>query len=97
MSIPSPLPSHIYKILPSTSTFPIPIPASYEFKLSPLDSADGFLHFSTASQLESTLSRFFREDKSVMLLKCAYPRLSGFKVVKWEAGGDSRMSSESIR
>lgn len=86
MPPPSPLPKYIYKILPSTPyySFPIPIPASHEFVLSPLDAADGFLHFSTTDQLEGTLSRFFTKDEKVMLLKCDLERLSSWKVLKWD-------------
>ncbi|KAL8278525.1 hypothetical protein RQP46_009017 [Phenoliferia psychrophenolica] len=89
---PSPLPSHIYKILPHHSVdpryaFPIPIPASHEFFVSDLDAKDGFMHFSTPAQLEGTLSRFFSAVPAVTLLKCNLARLSGWKVVKWEQAG----------
>lgn len=101
MTAPSPLPRYIYKILPSAAVdpfyaFPIPLPASHEFALSPLDSKDGFLHFSTRNQLEQTLSRFFKEEKSVVLLKCELARLSGFKVVKWEAAGSGGASHRTL-
>lgn len=87
---PSPLPLYIYKILPHHSinpsyAFPIPIPASHEFYLSPLDAKDGFLHFSTTEQLEGTLSRFFGDQPKVTLLKCDLKRLSSFKIVKWDS------------
>ena len=103
MTAPSPLPRYIYKILPSASAdpfyaFPMPLPASHEFALSPLDSKDGFLHFSTSTQLLQTLSRFFKDEKSVTLLQCDFARLGGFKVVKWEAagsGGASRLAAST--
>ena len=92
MSTPSPLPAYIHKILPLASsdpfyTFPIPIPASHEFALSPLDSKDGYLHFSTAQQLEGSLRRFFKDAEGVTLLKCDFKKLAGFKRVKWESAG----------
>ncbi|ORY89156.1 hypothetical protein BCR35DRAFT_288461 [Leucosporidium creatinivorum] len=86
-------PAYIYKILPHHTVNPryalppVPIPASFEFPVSELDAADGFLHFSTTLQLAGTLNRFFADDKAVTLVKCDYPRLSGFKVVKWEQAG----------
>ncbi|GAA5959791.1 hypothetical protein JCM3765_000104 [Sporobolomyces pararoseus] len=85
-------PTYVYKIVPTAVSnpryvFPIPIPASHEFVLSELDAKDGFIHLSTAPQIHQVLSRFFADEKSVMLLKIDYGRLSGFKVVKWEQGG----------
>lgn len=102
MTAPSPLPRYIYKILPSARldpfyAFPSPLPASHEFALSPLDSKDGYLHFSTSQQLPQTLSRFFKDAESVTLLKCEFARLSAFKVVKWEqadSGGQSFVCSD---
>jgi uncharacterized protein (DUF952 family) len=57
---------------------------------------DGFLHFSTASQLEGTLSRFFADQPAVTLLKCDYARLSGWKVIKWEQAGSGGGASRSF-
>ncbi|BGP26595.1 hypothetical protein Rt10032_c11g4460 [Rhodotorula toruloides] len=92
MSEKQPAPStvdYVYKIVTASSVnpryaFPRPIPASHVFALSELDTQDGFIHLSTAAQLPRTLNRFFESDPQVVLLKCDYKRLSGWKVVKWE-------------
>ena len=94
MSAPSPLPDYIYKILPNTSVYqgiPVPVPAGWEIPQTDVDSKDGFIHFSTRTQLPGTLNRFFSSDETVQLLKIDYKRLSSFKVVKWEkaSNGDS--------
>ncbi|BGP42308.1 hypothetical protein JCM10449v2_006313 [Rhodotorula kratochvilovae] len=88
--------NYVYKIVPHSSvnprhTFPVPIPASHTFVLSELDAKDGYLHMSTASQLAGTLNRFFKGDSKVVLLKMDYKRLSGWKVVKWEASGSGEI------
>ncbi|GAA6011283.1 hypothetical protein JCM11491_006783 [Sporobolomyces phaffii] len=88
-------PAFVYKIVPSAASnpryaFPIPVPASHEFVLSELDAKDGFIHLSTAPQLDAVLSRFFADADSVVLLKIDYARLAGFKVVKWEQAGSNR-------
>ncbi|KAI5478060.1 hypothetical protein MNV49_005523 [Pseudohyphozyma bogoriensis] len=71
----------------SKYAFPVPIPASHEFFLSPLDAKDGFLHLSTADQLSGTLGRFFVDVPAVTLLRLEYAKVAGFKVVKWEQAG----------
>lgn len=50
---PSPLPEFVYKII--TDPPPSPIPA--EYPLSDLDAQDGFIHLSTAWQVNRPLSR----------------------------------------
>lgn len=91
----------IYKILPSAESdprhaFPIPIPANYDFAVSDLDAQDGYLHFSTSSQIGATLSRFFATAKSVVLLKVDLKQLTNEngsnKIVKWEAAGSGGAS-----
>ncbi|GAA6016116.1 hypothetical protein JCM8202_005415 [Rhodotorula sphaerocarpa] len=85
---------YIYRIMPHSSanpryTFPVPIPARYEFLPLELDAKDGFMHLSTAKQLSGTLNRFFADVPAVTILKCDYGRLSAWKVVKWEGPSDS--------
>lgn len=46
--VPSPLPKHVYKIIPEAP--PSPLPA--EWPLSDLDRNDGFIHLSTAKQVK---------------------------------------------
>lgn len=100
-------PRFVYKIFPSpaANSFyqfagpPGPVAASHVFVPTPADAKDGFVHLSTADQVQGTLDRFFRGDdedqgaRQVTVLKLDYGRLSGFKVVKWEGGeldgGDS--------
>lgn len=94
MSAPATLPSFVYKILPATSPYmgtPTPIPSSWDFQKPESDLKDGFVHLSTRSQLPGTLARFFATDASVQLLKVDYPRMSTWKIVKWEqaSNGDS--------
>lgn len=49
-----------------------------------VDLDDGFMHFSTKTQLPGTLSRFFGNDEYVQLLKVDYGRMSAFKRVQWD-------------
>ncbi|KAK4689465.1 hypothetical protein P7C73_g633, partial [Tremellales sp. Uapishka_1] len=84
-----PRPEFIYKILPHSSvdsrfTFPIPIPASHQFFLSPLDMQDGFVHFSTGKQIPGTLNRFFQDVPAVTLLRCETDRLASWKRLSWD-------------
>ncbi|KAK4645524.1 hypothetical protein QC761_202198 [Podospora bellae-mahoneyi] len=78
-SPPSPLPTYVYKIIPSAP--PSPIPDFYP--LSDLDRQDGFVHLSTARQVPITSSLFFTSFKSFHILKL---RLSNFpqESVKWD-------------
>lgn len=54
----------------------------------PVDLTDGFVHFSTAGQLATTLSRHFAAEKDLTLLACDAARLSDD--LRWEPsrGGD---------
>ena len=79
--------SYVYKILPNTPVYqgiPVPVPSSYEIPRTQIDLDDGFIHLSTLKQLPGTLSRFFRDQTNVQILKIDYKRLSAFKIVKWE-------------
>ncbi|KAI9058190.1 hypothetical protein FKP32DRAFT_1582397 [Trametes sanguinea] len=60
-----PLPSYVYKILPSPP--PSPLPAA--LPLSDLDRQDGFIHLSTAAQVPATASLFFASATALSLLK----------------------------
>ncbi|KAK3988335.1 hypothetical protein QBC44DRAFT_104226 [Cladorrhinum sp. PSN332] len=79
MAPPSPLPSYVYKIIPSAP--PSPIPESYP--LSDLDKQDGFVHLSTSWQVPITSSLFFTNFTSFHILKL---RLANFPAdsVKWD-------------
>lgn len=72
MTAPTPLPTHLYKILPSAP--PTPLPA--RLPLSPLDAADGFIHLSTAAQTASTAAKYFADSAELWLLKIDYSTLA---------------------
>lgn len=54
----------------------------------PVDLADGFVHFSTAAQLATTLSRHFATETRLVLLACKVAHLGDD--LRWEPsrGGD---------
>ena len=60
-----PLPTYVYKILPSAP--PSPLPAV--LPLSDLDRKDGFIHLSNASHIPITASLFFASSTELSLLK----------------------------
>ena len=72
MPAPSPLPHHLYKILPSAP--PSPLPTS--LPLSDLDRNDGYIHLSTADQVPSTADKFFNDASELWLLKIKYDVLA---------------------
>jgi uncharacterized protein (DUF952 family) len=80
MTAPTPPPTYIYKILPSTPTAPSPLPLN--LPLSDLDRRDNFLHFSTSTQILGTLNAFFSHEEFVYILRVPYERVE--KWVKWE-------------
>lgn len=81
MPPPSPLPTYVYKILPSAPPSPLPS----HLPLSDLDAKDGFIHLSTAQQTPRTVGRFFSTTKELWLLKIPLDRIE--KCTKWEDGG----------
>lgn len=84
-SPPSPLPTYLYKILPSAP--PSPLPAS--LPLSDLDANDGFIHLSTAAQVPGTAAAFFGGFEELWLLKVSY--LPGSSSTE---GGQGKTSGE---
>lgn len=68
MSAPSPLPTYLYKILPSAP--PSPLPA--RLPLSDLDRNDGYIHLSTSEQVPGTADKFFDSVSELWLLKIKY-------------------------
>ncbi|KAI2640146.1 hypothetical protein GGS21DRAFT_505434 [Xylaria nigripes] len=82
MAPPTPLPTYVYKILPTSP--PSPIPAQYP--LSELDQKDGFVHLSTATQIPDTAGLFFAEATTLWILKIRFK--SDFHgVTTWEVPG----------
>nr|KIR45788.1 hypothetical protein I312_04756 [Cryptococcus bacillisporus CA1280] len=80
-------PKYIYKIVPHSSvdsrfSFPVPIPSSHQF-LTELDLNDGFIHFSAAVQIPTTLSLFFKDIPAVTLFRVEIDRIAAWKKVEW--------------
>ncbi|CAN9182794.1 unnamed protein product [Alternaria alternata] len=72
MPAPSPLPTCLYKILPSAP--PSPLPA--RLPLSDLDRNDGYIHLSTSEQVPGTADKFFSDVSELWLLKIKYEALA---------------------
>ena len=73
-------PTYVYKIVPSSVPLPSPLPE--RLPVSELDSADGFLHTSTAVQIPGTLIRFFGNANKVFILRIEYKNVE--KDIKWQ-------------
>ncbi|KAJ7742468.1 hypothetical protein DFH07DRAFT_836568 [Mycena maculata] len=73
-------PTHIYKLVLSSSPVPDPLPEI--LPLSELDATSGFIHLSTAKQIPGTLKHFFGEDERVYVLRIKYTTVE--KDIKWE-------------
>ncbi|KAJ6599195.1 hypothetical protein DFH09DRAFT_1130393 [Mycena vulgaris] len=73
-------PTYIYKLVPSSSPVPDPVPEI--LPLSELDSLSGFIHLSTALQIPGTLKYFFSEIPEVYVLRIKYATVE--KDIKWE-------------
>ena len=54
------------------------------FDGSPVDLADGFIHFSTGAQVKTTAARHFTDSDSVHVLAVSVAALPG-ALLKWEA------------
>ena len=54
----------------------------------PIDVADGFIHFSKASQVQETAAKHFKGEKDLILISCDADNLESD--LKWEVsrGGD---------
>lgn len=72
MLAPSPLPTYLYKILPSAPPTPLP----ERLPLSDLDRNDGYIHLSTSEQVPSTADKFFGTYTELWLLKIKYEVLA---------------------
>ncbi|WP_297111922.1 DUF952 domain-containing protein [uncultured Devosia sp.] len=62
----SPMPDLIYKIATSASFAPARLSGQYQGM--PIDAADGYMHFSTATQLAETLRLHFKGQSDLVLL-----------------------------
>ncbi|KAF8639889.1 hypothetical protein AX17_001141 [Amanita inopinata Kibby_2008] len=74
-------PKYLYKIVASSNPPVDPLPD--RLPLSDLDVASGFIHLSTASQVISTVKRFFDHESRVYLLRIRFESVK--ESVKWEA------------
>ncbi|KAF2272372.1 uncharacterized protein EI97DRAFT_445826 [Westerdykella ornata] len=96
MPPPSPLPTHLYKILPTAPPSPSPSLLPSSLPLSPLDLSSNYIHLSTAHQVPHVLSRFFPSTPHIWLLVLRYADLAdrgldgegkeGQGTLKWEEG-----------
>ncbi|KAF2677419.1 hypothetical protein K458DRAFT_395917 [Lentithecium fluviatile CBS 122367] len=96
MAAPSPLPTHLYKILPSAP--PSPLPA--RLPLSDLDKNDGYIHLSTSEQVPGTADKFFADSEELFLLKIKYEVLAkgtdGDGEVKGKGQGKAELRWEEV-
>jgi uncharacterized protein (DUF952 family) len=84
MPAPTPLPTYLYKILPTSPPSPLP----ERLPLSDLDKNDGYIHLSTSEQVPSTAEKFFDKDDVLYLLKIKYSDLAA------GTDGDGKVKSE---
>lgn len=80
MSTPPNPPLYIYKILPSSTPPPLPLPLA--LPVSELDRRDNFIHLSTSRQLLGTLRNFFADEEKVYVLRIPYARVQRW--IRWE-------------
>ncbi|PPQ99059.1 hypothetical protein CVT24_003619 [Panaeolus cyanescens] len=78
-------PNYIYKIVPSSSPIPSPLPD--KLPVSQLDQNDGFIHLSTVHQVPRTLERFFSDHDTIYLLRVKYDGVES--LIRWESGNGS--------
>lgn len=79
--------THIYKIARSTEWEPAK--SNGYFEGSTDDKHDGFIHFSTEQQLETTFNKYFHDERNLYLICVESEKLE--PDLKWEPsrGGDS--------
>ncbi|KAJ9301904.1 hypothetical protein DTO271G3_770 [Paecilomyces variotii] len=75
-----PPPRYLYKIVPSSSRVPEPLPERLPVSL--MDQRSGFIHLSTAHQIPNTLKYFFRDEPLVYVLRIEYDRVE--QDIRWE-------------
>ncbi|KAF8625891.1 hypothetical protein AX15_005148 [Amanita polypyramis BW_CC] len=83
------LPTYIYKLIPSSSAPPNPLPI--RLPLSTLDQSSGFIHLSTTAQVPGTLRHFFASEPKVYVLQIPYSQVE--KDIRWESP-DARICGE---
>jgi len=75
-----PVPDRIYKIASAQAV--ASADATGHFDGMPIDARDGYIHFSTASQLAETLSLHFRDQDGLVLLGVSTSALGD--ALRWE-------------
>ncbi|EIN12441.1 hypothetical protein PUNSTDRAFT_110931 [Punctularia strigosozonata HHB-11173 SS5] len=73
-------PTYIYKLVPSSSPVPEPLPE--RLPVSDIDQSSGFVHLSTAPQVPGTLKFFFKDDPKVYVLRIKYDDVED--KIRWE-------------
>ncbi|KAF8974342.1 hypothetical protein BDZ97DRAFT_1911538 [Flammula alnicola] len=79
-TMPESTPTYIYKIVPSSTPPPSPLPDV--LPVSDLDKSSRFIHLSTALQVPGTLKRFFADEDRVYILRIDYKSVES--KIKWE-------------
>ncbi|OQD77733.1 hypothetical protein PENDEC_c002G02954 [Penicillium decumbens] len=74
-------PRYVYKIIASNAPIREPIPE--RLPVSELDKTSGFIHLSTAHQVENTLKHFFKDEPVVYILRIEYERV--VQDIRWES------------
>ena len=75
-------PTYIYKLIPSSTPPPDPLPVT--LPVSELDRSSGFIHLSTSKQVPNTLKYFFTDEPRVYVLRLAYAPLEDHQLIRWE-------------
>jgi len=75
-------PKYLYKILTEQQWEAMREMGLHYTKSSTLDQRDGYIHLSTAHQVERIAKKYFQDIASVKILKLDYHKLSG--LIKWE-------------
>lgn len=76
------MPTYIYKLIPSSTPPPDPLPAT--LPVSELDRSSGFIHLSTSKQVPNTLKYFFADESRVYILRLVYAPLEDHQLIRWE-------------
>jgi len=73
-------PTYIYKIVPSSTPPPAPLPE--RLPVSELDETSGYLHFSTSVQIPEILGLFFADAEKVYIFRVEYKNVEND--TKWQ-------------
>ncbi|KAI1133468.1 hypothetical protein F5Y10DRAFT_229136 [Nemania abortiva] len=82
MAPPTPLPTFVYKIVPTTPPSPLPL----QYPLSELDAQDKFVHLSIATQIPTTADLFFKELATIWVIKIRF-KPAFQDITNWDTPG----------